>query len=151
MNLKTVFFLVLISMAGAATAKSGLVDESFSIALPRVLTHCEVPVELSNDLHQVNSGGSISINSIAAVSAYRQLSLVLVADEYEVYFGGATLGDGGDLVGPVADGAPIHIILNRNNASEHFLFSLNADGSGELLWASEAASTLTRCSAVPVL
>ena len=148
MYLKTVISFGLVTLSAAVSAKPGMGLDPISMALPRVLTQCEAPLELSDELQQANSAESPSISPAGQGADKRHLALVLMANRYEVYFGEAILGDGGTVAGAAGNGTPIHIVLNRNNAAEHFLFSLNTDGSGELLWASEAASTLTTCKAV---
>jgi hypothetical protein len=41
----------------------------------------------------------------------------------------------------------VHLVLDNGSGMEHFLFVLNQDNSGELLWSSATASALTTCTA----
>jgi hypothetical protein len=68
---------------------------------------------------------------------------------YDVLLGLNSMKERGEFAGGDAGENPVHLVLNSERGIEHFLFDLNLDGSGELLWSSAEASALTTCHAAP--
>jgi len=84
----------------------------------------------------------------ATFDASLQLTLIRQADAtYDVLAGGDSVAATGDLSRMPTGDNPLHLVLNTGSGIEHFLFVLNQDGSGELLWSSATASALTTCTA----
>lgn len=132
--------LTAIQSASAATpAHSG-----FTLVQPDFITRCDAPVEF-RDRHQYVG---IDIVGGSTFDSTLELTLIRQADaSYDVLAGGDSVAATGDLSRMPTGDNPVHLVLNTGAGIEHFLFVLNPDGSGELLWSSATASALTTCTA----
>jgi len=108
-----------------------------------IITRCDAPADYSEGLQQAKLGMSgrqlISAETI-------MLTLVKQGDSYDVLVGPDSLGASGKFIHAGGED-PVHLILDSNSGVEHFLFDINLDGSGELLWSSASESALTTCVA----
>jgi hypothetical protein len=108
-----------------------------------VLTRCEAPVEFS-DRHQyvalATAPGAPVIDPV-------YITLIRQADNrYALMAGSELIGADTNDEMPT-DKKTVHLVLDNGSGMEHFLFVLNQDNSGELLWSSATASALTTCTA----
>lgn len=129
---------------------AGLVSAAIPGGTPSILpdtglvTRCEMPVEFY-DRHQYVSLDTARTPYTESI----QLVLVKVAgsDHYDLLAGADSVAAKGKLSQVEDNGNPVHLVLETNSGIEHFLFVLNQDQAGELLWSSATASALTTCTA----
>ena len=142
--LQRILILTVLLVAAQTVSAGKPASTKISIAETRVITRCEAPVEFS-DRHQYVALGA---NQERLVPMPLLLTLIQQSDNsYDVLAGSDSVS--GKRVGlvrmPSGEG-PVHLVLNNGSGMEHFLFVLNQDGSGELLWSSATASALTTCT-----
>ena len=137
--------LITLLLAAVQTVSASSPDTiNTTVAKSSVLTRCEAPVEFS-DRHQYVAletvPGSAKIDPV-------YISLILQADNHYAVFAGAELvGADSNPVNTQPEEKTVHLVLDNGSGMEHFLFVLNPDNSGELLWSSAMASALTTCTA----
>lgn len=143
MHPRILIFTLLLTAVQAVSA--GRPDNSnTSIAKAEVVTRCEAPVEFS-DRHQY-----VALGTTQETAIHEPLLLTLIRQpdtSYDVLAGDDPVGTEGSLVRMPSGETPLHLVLNNGSGMEHFLFVLNPDGSGELLWSSATGSALTTCTA----
>jgi len=156
MYIKSFFAIVLLTSTQVTVA--GILSDSENelavyagnghVANAEVVTRCEAPADYSERLQQVSAAQGVGSQMISAESV--ELTLIRQGDSYDVLIGRDSLGNGADWINAGGED-PVHLILDNNSGFaglEHFLFDLNLDGSGELLWSSASESALTTCVAV---
>ena len=143
MRNKILFITLLLAAVQTASALSPDTINT-TVSKSSVLTRCEAPVEFS-DRHQY-----VALETVpgAAVIDPVYISLVVQADNrYAVLAGAELVGADSNPVNNQPDAKTVHLVLDNGSGMEHFLFVLNQDNSGELLWSSATASALTTCTA----
>jgi len=134
----------------SSTDIASLAGASLSAAGSRVIiTYCEVPADYSEGLHQAKLGdASPDVGSMAIPAELKILTLIKQDGIYDVVIGSDSLASKGTIFS-AGEGYPLHLVFDGKDSPgvEHFLFDLNLDGSGELLWSSAAMSALTTCVA----
>lgn len=141
MPARIVLLMLLLTAIQSATAASPAQGEFSPIRL-EFITRCDAPIEFS-DRHQY-----VGIDMVGGPTfdVSQQLTLIRQAS-YDVLAGGDSVAATGDLIRMPTGDNPVHLVLNTGSGIEHFLFVLNQDGSGELLWSSATASALITCTA----
>ncbi len=143
MHIYPLIFTLLLSFAGLVSAA---IPASNPSVLPGsgIVTRCEMPVEFY-DRHQYVSLDPV--RSSYAVSSRIVLVRLDGSDHYDLLAGADSVSANGKLTQVQGNGNPVHLVLESDSGVEHFLFVLNQDNSGELLWSSATASALTTCTA----
>lgn len=137
-----IFILVLAGSGSAFAARPVSIEQKLSA--PELVMRCSAPVEF-NDRHQyvgLEVARGLLANTTLQLSLFRR-----VDDSYDVLAGEDSITAMGELSSMQGGENPVHLVLDTNSGPEHFLFMLNQDGSGELLWSSATASALTTCVA----
>ncbi len=138
-----VFTLLLTVVQAVSAGRPGSSNTNF--AKSEVVTRCEAPVEFS-DRHQ-----HVALGTTQETALHELLLLTLIRqpdNRYEVLAGADSVGTDGSLNSIQSRENPVHLVLDHGSGMEHFLFMLNPDGSGELLWSSATGSALTTCTTV---
>jgi hypothetical protein len=152
-------FLTIVLLTSIQVTVAGILSDSENelavyagnghVANTEVITRCEAPADYSERLQQVKLGSTQGVNSQMISAEPVELTLIRQGDSYDVLIGRDSLGSGADWINAGGED-PVHLILDNNSGfagMEHFLFDLNLDGSGELLWSSASESALTTCVA----
>jgi len=143
MRYKNLFITLLLAAIQTVSASSPHTINT-AVAKASVLTRCEAPVEFS-DRHQYVA---LETAPDATVVDPVYITLILQADNrYAVLAGAELVGADNNPVKAQPDEKTVHLVLDNGSGMEHFLFVLNQDNSGELLWSSASASALTTCTA----
>ncbi len=144
MRTRILIFTILLTAVQAVFAGRPDSLRSADVISTQVITHCEVPVEFS-DRHQYVA---LEVTRELAQPESIQLTLVRQSDNnYDVLVGGDSVKAKGSLDKLPSGENPVHLVFNNGSGMEHFLFMLNPDGSGELMWSSATVSALTTCTA----
>jgi len=121
-----------------------------NVANAEIIARCVAPAEYNERLQQVKLGSAAQGEGSRMIATESvELTLIRRGDNYDVLIGRDSLGNGADWINAGGED-PVHLILDTNSGFaglEHFLFDLNLDGSGELLWSSASESALTTCIA----
>jgi len=142
---RILIFTILLTAVQAVFAGRPESLSSTDVINTQVIAHCEVPVEFS-DRHQYVA---LEMTRELAQPESLQLTLIRQSDNnYDVLVGGESVKAKGSLDRLPSGENPVHLVFNNGSGMEHFLFMLNPDGSGELMWSSATMSALTTCTAV---
>jgi hypothetical protein len=153
-------FLAIVLFTSIQVAVAGLLLDSEkelavyagngTVANAEIITRCEAPPEYNERLQQVRLGSAAQGEGSRMIATESvELTLIRQGDNYDVLIGRDSLGNGVAWINAGGED-PVHLILDNNTGFaglEHFLFDLNLDGSGELLWSSASESALTTCVA----
>lgn len=158
MRIKSLIIATLIvssPITSAAIVSQGATDAAViaingHIEATEIITRCDVPADYREHLQQaklgINGGGT---GSEIMTAEQAVLTLVMRGNSYELLLGQESIDSDAALI-HAGGNDPLHLILDKNSGIagiEHFLFDLNLDGSGELLWSSASESALTTCVA----
>ena len=121
--------------------------DSLNDSVPKLVTSCESPVQGNWTAQQASLDSAAGLEVLKR-DVVERVSLVKSGTAFGLRFENPQ-SDHANVVkveGIQLDSHSFHIILDvEHGTAQHFLFSLDLDGSGELLWSSADSSALTNC------
>lgn len=141
------------AIALLTSLSTGYVAPDYS-AVEKVVTTCESPVDATIAYRQASLETAALTAPLKVNDERTVVKLLKRVNVFDLRFENSSEGgywqaleNGGRVTGMEVSPGVLHIVLHReNNDAEHFLFKLQLDGSGELLWSSADASALTSCN-----
>lgn len=140
--------LPLMIMSSVVLARPGTSQAPMNMELSRIIAVCAAPVEFGNDMQQVAFDISDGTQLDGLAQSRSGIELVKTGNRYEIRYEDRVLGPRGT-VNASGEQRPIHLVLSGEEGPEHFMFMINAKGTGELLWSTASVSTLTPCTPAP--
>jgi len=123
-----------------------------SVNIPAIVTICENPADIGTLARHsaLATPGMMIMADVPGEKGGFTLSLVKQGDQYDILTPEGRLSEQGGIenFNDGNQGRSIHLVMDGPDGMEHYLFVLDAEGSGELLWSSASMNALAICQGV---